>query len=118
MTTAKWILCLAAGAATSLISLSSGAAEAAGNNPTRVVRAWDLDLSRPTDVQTLYTRVQNAAAAVCEREARDHSLKTRSRAPTGWTEGCIARAVEAAVRDADAPLLAALHGRLSVAQSN
>jgi UrcA family protein len=118
MTTAKWILCLAAGAATSLVSLSSGAAEPARDNPTQVVRAWDLDLSRPADVQTLYTRVQNAAAAVCERSARDHSLKTRSFVPTGWTAGCIARAVDAAVRDTDAPLLAALHGRLSVAQTN
>jgi len=118
MTTAKWILCLAAGAATSLISLSSGAAEPARDNPTQTVRAWDLDLSRPTDVQTLYTRIQNAAAAVCKREAREHNLKTRSFVPRAWTEGCIAHAVDGAVRDADAPLLAALHGRLSVAQSN
>ncbi|HEY9182420.1 MAG TPA: UrcA family protein [Gammaproteobacteria bacterium] len=116
MTTAKWILCLAASAATSLTSLSSGAVEPAADNPTRTVRAWDLDLTRPTDVQTLYTRVQNAAAAICKREARNHYRNTRRFVSTEWTESCIARAVDDAVRDADAPLLAALHVRMSVAQ--
>jgi len=118
MTTAKWILCLAAGAATTLVSLSSGAAEPATDNPTRTVRAWDLDLTRPTDVQTLYTRVRNAAAAVCNSEASDHYKETRSFVPRGWTESCVTRAVDAAVRGVDAPLLAALHDKMGVAQSD
>ena len=116
MTTAKWILCLAAGAATSLVPLSSGAAETADDLPTRTVRAWDLDLTRPADVQTLYTRVHDAAKALCNDEAKDHYRQTKRRAPIGWIDSCVTQAVDAAVRDTGDPVLAALHIRMGVAQ--
>jgi UrcA family protein len=118
MTTAKWILCLAAGAATSLVSLSSGAAEPAIDLPMTTVRAWDLDLTRPADVQTLYTRVQDAAAELCKAEVRNHYRQTRHRAPAGWTQRCVTQAVDAAVRDARDPVLAALHIKTGVAQAD
>jgi UrcA family protein len=109
---------LAAGAATSLVSLSSGAAEPAIDLPTRSVRAWDLDLSRPADAQTLYTRVHAAAVELCKTEVREHYRQTRHRAPAGWTERCVTQAVDAAVRDAGDPVLAALHIKMGVAQAD
>jgi UrcA family protein len=116
MTTAKWILCVAASAATSLVSLSSGAAETADDLPTRTVRAWDLDLTRPADAQTLYTRVQAAAKALCNEEAKDHYRQTKRRAPLGWMDSCVTEAVDTAVRNTGDPVLAALHIQLGVAQ--
>jgi UrcA family protein len=116
--TTNWILCLAAGAVASLVSLSSGAQELAGDAPTRTVRAWDLDLTKPQDAQTLYTRVRDAATALCEAEVKDHYKETRRWPAAGWTERCVAQAVAAAVRDAGSPVLAAIHDRMDVAQSD
>jgi UrcA family protein len=115
--TTKWILCLAAGTVASLVSLSSGAREPAGDAPTTTVRAWDLDLTKPNDVQTLYTRVRDAAAAVCEQEARSHYRDTRRQPPAGWTQRCVTQAVDKVVRDS-APVLASLHIRRGMAQSD
>jgi len=115
--TTKWILCLAATTVASLVSVSSGAQELAGDVPRATVRAWDLDLTKPNDVQTLYTRVRAAATAVCEKEAKSHYRETRRQPPTGWTQRCVRQAVDTAVRDA-APVLASLHIRRGVAQSD
>jgi UrcA family protein len=118
MTSIKWISSLAVATAVSLASFPSGAAESAAGAPTTKVRAWDLDLTRPQDVQTLYQRVQSAANALCLREARDHWKSTRRSPPMGWIESCVTTAVDTAVRDAGEPLLAALHIRTGVAQSD
>lgn len=118
MTSIKWISSLAAATAVSLVSFPSGAAESAADAPTTTVRAWDLDLTRPQDVQTLYQRMQSAATEVCRREARNHYQSTRRWPPFGWVESCVTTAVDAAVRDTGEPLLAALHIRTGVAQSD
>jgi UrcA family protein len=116
MTSIKWISSLAVAAAVSLVSLPSGAADSAADGPTRAVRAWDLDLSRPQDVQTLYRRVQNAAEKLCRSEAHDHWVATRRRPPVGWVDDCVTTAVDKAVRDTGDPVLAALHISTGVAQ--
>ena len=114
MNSIKWISSLAAATAVSLVSFPSGAADA----PTTTVRAWDLDLTRPQDVQTLYQRMQSAANEICRQEARDHYQSTRRWPPFGWVESCVTTAVDTAVRDTGEPLLAALHIRTGVAQSD
>jgi UrcA family protein len=116
MTSIKWISSLAVAAAVSLVSLPSSAADSAADGPTRTVRAWDLDLSRPQDVQTLYERVQNAANRLCQREAHDNWQATRRRPPVDWVENCVTTAVDKAVRDTGDPVLAALHISTGVAQ--
>jgi UrcA family protein len=120
MTTApKWILSLAVATAVSLGSLASANAELTGDRaPTRTVRVWDLDLKKPEDVQTLYERVQAAANAACQDEARQNYRATRHRAPAGWTKRCVSDAVDSVVRDVPNPLLAALHVRTGVARNN
>jgi UrcA family protein len=93
-----------------LVSFSSAAAEPAGvDAPTRTVKAWDLDLAKSTDVQTLYRRLQEAASELCSEEAKRNRLSTRLRAPQGWTERCVQEAVDTAVNDADHPRLVAAH---------
>lgn len=117
--TTKWILPVAAVTAVSLTSFSSNAAETAADRaPTRSVKVWDLDLSDSQDVQALYQRVQTAATDVCKSAARRHWKETRTAAPAGWTDTCVADAVDAAVRDVGNPLLAALHIRTGVARND
>ena len=79
---------------------------------------WDLDLSDTQDVQALYQRVQAAATDVCRSSARRHWKETRHAAPMGWTQRCVAEAVDGAVRDFGNPLLAALHIRTGVARND
>ena len=120
MTTAsKWISSLAVATAVSLFSFSTGAAELAGDDaPTRTVRAWDLDLTKPADVQTLYRRVQDAASDVCREEARQHWRATRLGPVLGWIERCENDAVDTAVRDVAHPLLTALHTRTNAVRND
>jgi UrcA family protein len=121
-TSIKWISSLPAAAAAAaaislaLVSLPSVAADidAAGSSTT--VRAWDLDLTKPQDVQTLYDRVTSAAERICQREAHDYYQSTRHWVPVGWIETCVSQAVDSAVRNTGDPLLAALHIRSGVAQ--
>ena len=119
-TSSKWISSLTAAAAAvvslALVSLPSVAAESDAAGATTIVRAWDLDLTKSQDVQTLYDRVQSAAERICQREARDHWESTRRWAPLGWVESCVSQAVDSAVRNTGDPLLAALHIRSGVAQ--
>jgi UrcA family protein len=119
-TSGKWISSLTAAAAAAislaLISLPSVAAESDAAGSSTVVRAWDLDLTKPQDVQTLYDRVQSAAERICQREAREHYQSTRRWTPIGWVENCVSQAVDSAVRNTGDPLLAALHIRSGVAQ--
>jgi UrcA family protein len=116
--TIKWILSVAAVTAVALTSLSLNAAETGGDAPTRSVKVWDLDLNDSQGVQVLYQRVQAAATDVCKSAARRHWKETRTAAPAGWTDTCVADAVDAAVRDVGNPLLAALHIRTGVARND
>ena len=110
----KWISSIAVATAMSLISFSSSAAGFTDDDaPSKTVKAWDLDLAKPEDVQTLYARVQEAANDVCKEEARRYRRKTRRQAPMGWIEQCAKKAVDGAVSDIANPRLAALHTRMS-----
>jgi UrcA family protein len=96
--------------AASLASFSSGAEDVAHSDAiSRVVKMWDLDLAKSEDVLTLYERVHEAANDVCRAEGRRHLRNTRNRAPLGWTERCVADAVDAAVREVGNRRLVALH---------
>ena len=119
-TSIKWISSLAAAVAAAiplaLVSLPSVAADHDAPGSSTTVRAWDLDLTKPQDVQTLYDRMQSAAQRICQREAHDHWNSTRRWTPVGWVEGCVTKAMDSAVRNTGDPLLAALHIRSGVAQ--
>ena len=108
----KWISSLAVATAVSLVSFPSSADDRV-DAPSTTVKAWDLDLAKPEDVETLYARVQEAASDLCESEARDFYLSTRSRVPFDWVERCTKEAVDRAVADVASPRLAALHTRMS-----
>jgi UrcA family protein len=71
--------------------------------PTTTVAFSDLDLSKPSDVQALYARVQEAAAAVCDAE-----LRAKQTASSGWRQQCIRAAVAGAGRQVDDEWLAIL----------
>jgi len=64
--------------------------------PTTTVTFADLDLSKPSDVQTLYARVQAAAVAVCDAE-----LHAKKVAPSGWRGQCVRTAVAGAGRQVE-----------------
>jgi len=96
----KWISALAATAAVSLFSLSSNAAELAHEaGRSKTVKLWDLDLTKPEDVQTFNARVRAAANDVCSSEAHRFWKTTRRPAPMGWHESCVNDATQAALRD-------------------
>ena len=59
--------------------------------PTTSVPFADLDLSKPSDVQTLYSRIQEAAVAVCDAE-----IGASKFAPSGWRAQCIRTAIAGA----------------------
>ena len=63
-----------------------------------------LDLSRPTDAVTLYSRIRSAAYSVCRAEKARWDAKA-----VLHQKFCIADAVEAAVVKANQPLLTAVH---------
>jgi UrcA family protein len=110
----KWISSLAIATAISLISFSSSAADLIDDEaPSKTVKAWDLDLTKAEDVETLYARVQEAASDVCKSEAHRYRRSTRRPAPMGWVEQCTKAAVAGAVSDVASPRLAALHTRMS-----
>jgi UrcA family protein len=106
----KWIASITVATAMSVASFSSNAASVADDDaPTRTVKVWDLDLSKPADVQTLYQRVRSTAYEMCRAEVNRHRLTTRHRAPIGWAERCMTDAVDSAVRGAANPRLAEMH---------
>jgi UrcA family protein len=115
----KRISVLTVATTVSFAALASGATELGGDNPPTVtVRAWDLDLKEPGEVQTLYDRVHDAASRMCRDEAQRHWRTTRRRVDAGWEEACVTDAVDTAVRDFGDPLLAAMHIRTGVALRN
>jgi UrcA family protein len=106
-TVRKWISSSAAATVVSLTAFASLAAELPA--PTATVKAWDLDLAKPADVQTLYERLREAATDVCLDEVRNYRRNTRMRAPLGWQERCISDAVTSAVQKTGDSRLAAVH---------
>jgi UrcA family protein len=66
---------------------------------SKTVKMYDLELAKSEDVQTLYSRVRDAATEVCRAEVRRYHSQTRRNPPLGWTERCVDDAVDAAVRE-------------------
>ena len=71
--------------------------------PTTTVPFSDLDLSKPSDVQTLYARIQEAAVAVCDAEIGANKF-----APSGWRAQCIRTAIAGAGKQVSDEWLAIL----------
>jgi UrcA family protein len=105
-TVTKWISSLTVA---TVMSLTAVASASAADAPTRTVKAWDLDLAKRGDVETLYERVRAAANDVCRAETERNYRNTRVRAPLGWRERCEQDAVDTAIREVRNPALAALH---------
>ena len=69
------------------------------------VRADDLDLTKPEDIQLLYERIRGAARSLCKVE---HSAPWDIKRTLHKRE-CFEQAVDRAVARANEPALAALH---------
>jgi UrcA family protein len=92
---------------TSLLGFGAAmaAAEADAATGSNVAVSYrDLDLSRPTDVRTLYKRIENAAASAC-LEAPPAADLSRHLA---W-ERCYSAALDSAVMQVRSPELLALY---------
>jgi UrcA family protein len=90
---------------TSLLGL--GAAAVAGSAPaaeapTVTVSYKDLNMSRPTDVHTLYQRLERAAASVCSAQLTEELARRQA-----YTR-CYESALESAVLEVRSPELLAL----------
>lgn len=76
--------------------------------PSVTVKYADLDLAKPADAETLYTRLQSAAQKVCRGEV------------SAFYSDCRAIAMDEAVEGVRSPLLSAVHraatGRLGRAE--
>ena len=102
------IVSAAAFAAALLSSASTYAADAHDRDvPTKTVSAADLDLAIPSDVQTLYRRVQDAARDVCDESARRGGMERR--ALLSWRERCYSSAIAGAIEKAGDQRLTAVH---------
>jgi UrcA family protein len=106
-TSRNWIAALTA-AAVVLFALPSGAADNNDAALSKTVKMYDLELAKSEDVQTLYSRVRDAATDVCRAEVKRYHANTRRNPPLGWTERCVNDAVDAAVREVGNRLLATL----------
>lgn len=98
--------CFAAGVAALLglgATMGAGAAQPA-EAPMETVSYDDLDLSRSTDVQTLYYRLERASARVCGQAPASIELSRY----LGWSR-CYRSALDAAVRKISSPELQALN---------
>ena len=91
--------------ATSLSSLASVSASTAteDDQPSRVVKFADLDLTHSPGVAVLYTRIRSAAKAVCLPE---YNWVMEMRA---ISDRCRKQAIERAVADVNAPALTAYY---------
>jgi UrcA family protein len=67
---------------------------------TRKVKYGDLDLTRSTGAATLYSRIQNAANAVCEP-----AISSGVRESMLLTRHCVEQSIARAVADVNAPAL-------------
>ena len=71
---------------------------------TRTVKYGDLDLTRSAGAATLYSRIQNAANAVCEP-----AISSGARESILLTRRCVAESIARAVADVNAPALTSYH---------
>lgn len=98
----------ALGATLALSLASSVPALAADTTPSIVVKYNDLNLATADGASKLYSRLKKASIGVCQR--------MYSPSPGNLTEQvrCRSTVLEAAVKDADKPLLTALHRSTTV----
>jgi UrcA family protein len=83
------------------VSIPAQAAE-----PSRVVNLRDLDLSKPSDIRTLYVRIGNAAWKVCGERI------PASNGPSSIENGkCRRTLMDAAVADVNHSALTAYHAK-------
>jgi UrcA family protein len=112
-TSRKWTSFLAVSTFGALLTLAANGAGAADTERpaamSKTVKVWDLDLAKDAHVQALYARVRDAAVDVCRAEARRYRNGTRRPAPLGFSDQCVADAVDAAVREVGNRRLAAVH---------
>ncbi len=78
----------------------------AENAPTQSLRivVSDLDLSKSSDVATLYARIKSAAVQACGAD-----VVTGSRLPSGSKKQCTSQAVDGAVSQINNASLSAYH---------
>lgn len=93
----------AVGAAVCALLVSAAIAKDHNVSVATHVSTQGLDLSRAADVQTFYTRLQNAAWMVCTRGTRADLL------PVDNLNSCYEKALGDAVRSAKTPLLTQLY---------
>jgi UrcA family protein len=79
-------------------------AETVDQAPTVAVRYSDLNLETRTGVQTLFSRIQLAAAEVCQQYGPQGTLVA-----SAAHRSCTEQALSAAVRRVDSPLLTAYY---------
>jgi UrcA family protein len=93
------------GAAAVLCTLFGGNVAAKDHSVTvaMAVSAQGLDLSRPADAQTFYTRVKNAAWVACTRGNRVDLV------PVDDLQGCYEKALGGAIRSAKTPTLTQIY---------
>jgi UrcA family protein len=108
----KWVPMLLGSAALTLSAhahSSEATAVRAFEAPSKTISLADLDLGEPGHLPIVYTRVQRAAAAVCDSSVRAER-NLRRRVPAGWRDACVRSAVDAAVRRFGDRRLTSLHG--------
>lgn len=104
MTTSAVIL---TAAATLIAPLEIAHADRVGQleGPPKIVVNYDeLDISTPRGLDTLYSRIENAAMTVCGYD-RLHKELSRQRRP----QACYQAAVDNAIQQVNQPRLTALH---------
>jgi UrcA family protein len=84
---------------------------------SKTISLRDLDLSEPSHLPILYSRVQQGASAVCDATVRSERRLHR-RVPAGWRDQCVQSAVDEAIRRVNDPRLTALHSRSSELVAN
>jgi len=76
------------------------AAPAGYDVATRTIKYGDLDLARSAGAATLYSRIQNAARAVCEP-----ATSSRAWESIRLTHRCVEQSIARAVADVNSPAL-------------
>jgi UrcA family protein len=84
--------------------VSAAHAENAPAQQSLRITVSDLDLSKSTDVATLYSRIKSAAVQACGAD-----VVTGSRLPSGSKKQCLTQAVDGAVAQINNPSLSAYH---------
>ena len=96
------------------LSMASPAVGSVPSRPTELrVSVADLDLSNRAGIVVLYTRIQDAALAVCGPPG----ISRRDRLEP-YAEECVKHSVEVMVRTARIPHLTALHRTRTLSRSS